>query len=170
MSRQVLRTLPASTSSSSHPGSPDELCGEEQADDGNADSTSLQSNTYLCHCTQHVALSPTFGVPALYFSATDSSGSPIPLSSIIRSNILCLYSLPSDVSSPSTPPAGSCFPVLILAEHPTLGTLSWHIHPCNTSAAVHELVAERPFSTVDHSLHWLKSWLLLISTVVNMTP
>lgn len=66
---------------------------------------------------------------------------------------------------------GSAFPLLSQGDHPVLGTLCWYFHPCESSAAVDELVNEVITShpSEEHKLRcWMKMWVLVLGSVVNL--
>jgi len=66
---------------------------------------------------------------------------------------------------------GSAFPLLSQGDHPVLGTRCWYFHPCESSAAVDELVNEviNPDASEDDRLRcWMKMWFLVLGSVVNL--
>lgn len=66
---------------------------------------------------------------------------------------------------------GSAFPLLSQGDHPVLGTRCWYFHPCESSAAVNELVNEviSPNVSEDDRLRcWMKMWFLVLGSVVNL--
>ncbi|THH17967.1 hypothetical protein EW146_g2938 [Bondarzewia mesenterica] len=92
---------------------------------------------------QGVVFSPTFQVPVFHFTVHDSRGSPLVLSDILKTTLFRSQSLPvTDVTSFALSNPGSPFPLLSQGDHPTLATPSWYIHPCETSAALAEVMAE----------------------------
>ena len=66
---------------------------------------------------------------------------------------------------------GSAFPLLSQGDHPVLGTRCWYFHPCESSAAVKELMNEAIGSDLpeDDGLRcWMKMWFLVLSSVINL--
>jgi len=66
---------------------------------------------------------------------------------------------------------GSAFPLLSQGDHPVLGTRCWYFHPCESSAAVSELVNEvisSDASEDDRLRCWIKMWFLVLGSVVNL--
>ena len=66
---------------------------------------------------------------------------------------------------------GSAFPLLSQGDHPVLGTRCWHFHPCESSAAVNELLNEATSSDAsedDRLRCWMKMWFLVLGSVVNL--
>ena len=66
---------------------------------------------------------------------------------------------------------GSAFPLLSQGDHPVLGTRCWYFHPCESSAAVNELVNEvvDPDVSEDDRLRcWMKMWFLVLGSVVDL--
>lgn len=61
------------------------------------------------------------------------------------------------------------FPVLSLGDHPVLGQPYWYLHPCQSSAAVDELLQSIPRPDgEDPLLSWLKTWLLVLKSIVDI--
>jgi len=63
------------------------------------------------------------------------------------------------------------FPALSQADHPTLGTPCWYIHPCETPTALRELVdADDRYQGPEEGrpLRQLELWLLLIGNVMDV--
>ena len=66
---------------------------------------------------------------------------------------------------------GSAFPLLSQGDHPVLGTRCWYFHPCESSAAVDELVNEAISSGAsedDRLRCWMKMWFLVLGSVVTL--
>ena len=128
---------------------------------------------------QHIVYSPTFQVPAFYFAIHDASasarpsgsipvpthargGSPLPLEEIVETT---LFHPQSGISV-----APCNFPSISQGDHPVLGTPCWYFHPCETSAAVSELLGDtgEHGTTDDRLVHWMEAWFLVISSVVDL--
>lgn len=69
------------------------------------------------------------------------------------------------------PPA----PFVSQAEHPTLGTPAWFLHPCETQAIVAEVLSTRPRLTKEVSAggqewerEWVESWAMVVGGVLDM--
>lgn len=65
----------------------------------------------------------------------------------------------------------SAFPLLSQGDHPVLGTMCWYFHPCESSAAVDELVNEviTPDASEEDRLRcWMNMWFLVLGSVVNL--
>ncbi|KDQ64847.1 hypothetical protein JAAARDRAFT_28493 [Jaapia argillacea MUCL 33604] len=124
-------------------------------------------------CTQYVVYSPTFQVPAFYFTVHDEHGSPLPLADLVQTSLFRSGALPLDeltsfgLSSPT-----STFPLLSQGDHPTLGTPAWFFHPCETSRAVGEVMGEieqERWTETERLAQWLKSWFMVLSNVVDLS-
>ncbi|KZT58811.1 hypothetical protein CALCODRAFT_482088 [Calocera cornea HHB12733] len=132
---------------------------------------------------EHIVYSPTFQVPAFYFTASDSSGAPLPLPQVIRSTLFHLplplstlsihqhtVDLPgtsSDLPDPDPDPAP--LPLLTQGEHPTTGRACWYIHPCETSAAVKELLDHRAAPIIEGwEVEWLRVWFVILGRVIYL--
>jgi ubiquitin-like-conjugating enzyme ATG10 len=66
---------------------------------------------------------------------------------------------------------GSAFPLLSQGDHPVLGTRCWYFHPCESSAAVDELVNEAispGASEDDRLICWMKMWFLVLGSVITL--
>jgi len=134
---------------------------------------------------QYIAWSPTFQVPVFYFTVNDAGGAPISLRRLydtrLFSKVRSLAGAPATsgaalflppASSESTEDITTPFPLLTQGDHPMLGTPCWSFHPCETSAAVQELLSdtgEGDWARTDAELlRWLEAWFAVLSGVVNM--
>lgn len=76
-----------------------------------------------------------------------------------------------DVSSYAITRPESPFPLLSQGEHPDLGIPCWYLHPCQTGAAVDELVVEankgRGMDEVKFGDKWLEMWFVVVSAAIN---
>lgn len=65
----------------------------------------------------------------------------------------------------------SNFPILSQGDHPVLGTPCWYLHPCETSAAVTELIKAaddgKEYES-DSLLQHMMLWFLVLCSVVNI--
>lgn len=64
------------------------------------------------------------------------------------------------------------FPLLSQGEHPTTERPCWFLHPCETSAAVEELVKEVEDERDNEDvrlLKWLKMWFTVLGSAVDLT-
>lgn len=93
----------------------------------------------------------------------------MPLDAIVESALFRRHALPS--------PGGNAFALtlpesslalLSQGDHPTLGTPSWYFHPCHTSEAVSEILAEsNDAESGDELLRWMEVWFMVLSNVVD---
>ncbi|KAF8605156.1 hypothetical protein BDV93DRAFT_543713 [Ceratobasidium sp. AG-I] len=122
---------------------------------------------------------PTYMVPAYYFQAVDSSGSPATLSQIIstdrfkrRTLLDSSLNITESVVQPKETDNAQ-FPLLSSGDHPILGISHWYFHPCETSPAIKELLDQAPIADWDSNntdclVRWLKAWFAVLSTAVDM--
>ncbi|TFY80872.1 hypothetical protein EWM64_g3138 [Hericium alpestre] len=127
--------------------------------------------------TQCVAFSATFRVPVFYFAIHDTQGSPLPLAEIVKTPLFHRRLSPADITPFSIGHPGSLFPLLSQGDHPTLGTPSWYIHPCETPSAMAELAAEIIADTEpeialwtedEQLIRWMEAWFMLLGNVVDL--
>ncbi|KAJ7047448.1 hypothetical protein C8F04DRAFT_1058863 [Mycena alexandri] len=136
----------------------------DDATDGDDDATASTPAETLT-CRQYIVYSSTFQVPAFYFTLHDASGAPLPLDDLVRTTLFHRFAFEGTESTTfgvSLP--GSAFPLLSQGDHPTLGTPCWYFHPCESAAAVTEIMAELG----DERRGWLETWFMVLGTVVNM--
>ncbi|KAI0676834.1 hypothetical protein C8Q78DRAFT_999764 [Trametes maxima] len=141
----------------------------ELADSGVSDDESLAASPEeLLACKQYIVYSPTFEVPAFYFTIHGSSGAPLPLNRITESTLFRRHALPSanDNTFALTLPDTS-LALLSQGDHPTLGTPSWYLHPCHTSEAVGEILAESDGRNGENGLRWMEVWFMVMGNVVD---
>ncbi|KAF5370050.1 hypothetical protein D9758_001126 [Tetrapyrgos nigripes] len=101
---------------------------------------SIANERGIFTCRQYVVFSATFQVPCFYFSIYNSGGVPLSLEEILKTTLF----QPCVVEAEKTRFAiGGTFPLLSQGDHPTLGTPCWYFHPCETAAAVRELLREK---------------------------
>ncbi|KAI0649992.1 hypothetical protein C8Q79DRAFT_997943 [Trametes meyenii] len=122
----------------------------------------------LLICKQYIVYSSTFQVPAFYFTIHESSGTPLPLNRITESALFRRHALPSanDNTFALTLPDTS-LALLSQGDHPTLGTPSWYFHPCHTSEAVGEILAESDGWDGENGLRWMEVWFMVVGNVVD---
>ncbi|TFK55774.1 hypothetical protein OE88DRAFT_658144 [Heliocybe sulcata] len=152
-------------------GFTDGLDGEAilEEEDGATLSDADPSDTVVCR--QYVVYSPTYQVPVFYFTIHASNGAPLSLEDILRSSLFRPDTLPpSQITSFALSPDSSPFPLLSQGDHPTLGTPSWYVHPCETPKAVGEILAEvqRPQGTATKEL--MRVWFAVLGGVVDLRP
>ncbi|KAI0637781.1 hypothetical protein C8Q77DRAFT_1205909 [Trametes polyzona] len=143
---------------------------EHEADiDGDEDDATAASDGELLTCKQYVVYSPTYEVPAFYFTLHDRSGSPLTLEQIARSALFRRHALPSpDGSTFGLILPDSSLALLSQGDHPTLGTPSWYFHPCHTSEVVGEIMAASDETrTEDKLLRWMEVWFMVLSNLVD---
>ncbi|KAA1466191.1 hypothetical protein DENSPDRAFT_16928 [Dentipellis sp. KUC8613] len=158
----------------------------ESADDGEDysslsmehDDAALPHSTHeALVITQSVVFSATFRVPAFYFTIHDAKGSPLPLDEILQTPMIIRGALPETNTSFSVSVADSPFPLLSQGDHPTLGTPSWFIHPCETPSAMAELSAELKGSAMAEDavwsedewlIRWMEIWFMVLGNVVRL--
>ncbi|KAG8767082.1 hypothetical protein FRC12_006459 [Ceratobasidium sp. 428] len=150
----------------------------EPQDESNIFETAPETNRlYLHEC---VVWHPTYMVPTYYFQAYDSGGSPSNLSQILTTDRFqhrAFRNAGIEVSGAAVQPLANDsaqFPLLSQGDHPVLGTPHWYFHPCETSAAVMEILEQTPDvqwdqSSPDHPLRWLEAWFTVLSTAIDLT-
>ncbi|KAI6047262.1 hypothetical protein EDC04DRAFT_3102153 [Pisolithus marmoratus] len=124
----------------------------------------------LCH--QYVVLSPTFRVPTFYFSAHDSSGTPLTLTDVLQLPLFRRDAFEgAQVTAFSVEQTCASFPLLSFGDHPTLNVQCWYLHPCGTSAAVEEILdaaEEGDGEEQQRHLRWLEAWFTLLSSLLDL--
>ncbi|KAN0140023.1 hypothetical protein V8E53_001919 [Lactarius tabidus] len=129
----------------------------------------------LLTCGQSITFSPTFQVPAFYFTIHDSHGSPLGLEEIMNTSLLRHHALPeTQATSFALFQQDALFPLLSQGDHPTLGLPSWFIHPCGTACAMSELIGEKMAEGVaevgsqEWLLVWLETWFMMLGNMVKL--
>ncbi|KAF9519351.1 hypothetical protein BS47DRAFT_1337112, partial [Hydnum rufescens UP504] len=131
---------------------------------------------------QYVVFSNTFRVPSFYFNAYYADGTPLSLLDLVQTSFMRhTVSIPNACTSPSQsillPQIGEDsvpFPLLTRGDHPTTGAPCWYIHPCETSAAVKELMDEIVGDEWDETnpekglLRWFGLWFMVLGSVLNL--
>lgn len=145
---------------------------------------------------ESIAWHPTYMVPTYYFQTVDSGrlffghaalklkhaigGSPISLAQIVRTTRFrrrTLLDMAVGVTAYSVQPSESSsaqFPLISQGDHPILGTPHWYFHPCETAAAVREILGHSLNTAWDPNrieclLRWLKSWLAVLTTAIDLS-
>ena len=167
-------------------GSAIEDTGETPAEeDDPAVATSIPE---FVSCDQYIVYSPSFMVPAFYFNMWDQrmsnrcnsviiaeldvEGVQLTLDQLLQAGAFRFDpSAKFDKTTFGLSEPGSAFPLLSQGDHPVLGTRCWYFHPCESSAAVNELVNEAisPDVSEDDRLRcWMKMWFLVLGSIVNL--
>lgn len=108
----------------------------------------------------------------LVYLESFSDGSPLALADIVKSRLFRQFALEGTESTPfgvSTP--ASLFPLLSQGDHPTLGTPCWYFHPCETPAAVSEVMKEfvqDDWTDGQRLLRWMEVWFMILGTAVDL--
>ncbi|EIM88273.1 uncharacterized protein STEHIDRAFT_95331 [Stereum hirsutum FP-91666 SS1] len=149
--------------------------------DEEPDDTESSASPALDHlvCNQSVVFSPTFQVPAFYFTIHDSTGSPLPLADILKSSLFRRHSFPENSATTSFALSlpDQNLPLLSQGDHPTLGTPSWYIHPCETASAIAELteeinsestMSEQEMSEEVSMVRWMEVWFMVLGSTVDL--
>lgn len=87
----------------------------------------------------------------------------------------------TDVTAFALSSTSSPFPLLSQGDHPTLGTPSWYIHPCETPAALAELTSEVMAEVMPEEgptrwagdaglIRYMEIWFMLLGNVVDLNP
>ncbi|KAF5393734.1 hypothetical protein D9757_000099 [Collybiopsis confluens] len=120
---------------------------------------------------QFVVYSATFQVPCFYFTMYHPEGAPLSLDELLSSTLF-RSSLVENTESTSyaLTRQDATFPVLSQGEHPTTERPCWYLHPCETNAAVEEMLAEGKEDDDDDELEllWLRRWFVVLSSAVNL--
>ncbi|KAJ6599142.1 hypothetical protein DFH09DRAFT_26429 [Mycena vulgaris] len=143
-----------------------ETLAEEDVDDATA---AAPAETLTC--MQYIVYSATFQVPAFYFTLHDASGSPLSLDELVHATLFHRFAFEGTESTTfalSLP--ASAFPLLSQGDHPSLGTPCWYFHPCQSAAAVDEIMAElgEQLPLAQRLVRWMEAWFMVLGTVVNM--
>ncbi|KAJ7129766.1 hypothetical protein C8R44DRAFT_777610 [Mycena epipterygia] len=137
---------------------------EEDISDGDEAIAPAPAETLTC--LQYIVYSATFQVPAFYFTLHDASGSPLPLDDLVRTTLFHRFAFKGTESTSfgvSLP--GSAFPLLSQGDHPTLGTPCWYFHPCQSAAAVDEILEELGTRKL---MRWMEVWFMVLGQAVDM--
>ncbi|KAJ7179916.1 hypothetical protein C8R43DRAFT_971142 [Mycena crocata] len=139
---------------------------EKASDNEDADDTTAATPTETLTCMQYVVYSPSFQVPAFYFTLHDASGSPLALDNLVNTTLFRRFAFEgTEGTSFALSLPGSAFPLLSQGDHPTLGTPCWFFHPCQSAAAVDEIMGELWERRLER---WMETWFMVLAGVVNM--
>ena len=141
-------------------------------------------------CTQSVVYSPTFQVPAFYFTmhhnsrfprhvgclrhcpTTSTDGSPLSLAEIMTTSLLRRHAVPpAEATTFALTENGAAFPLLSQGDHPVLGTPAWYFHPCHTQEAVGELLSEveqEDWTEEERLVRWIEVWFMVVGQIVDL--
>ncbi|CAE6522043.1 unnamed protein product [Rhizoctonia solani] len=122
---------------------------------------------------------PTYMVPAYYFQVVDGGGTPVPLAQVVntarfrRRTLLDTAGEVAEYGIQPTETGNAQFPLLSQGDHPITGASHWYFHPCETSASVKEILGQTLDVPWDPSnpkclLCWLKAWLAVLTTAVDL--
>ncbi|KAG7449278.1 uncharacterized protein BT62DRAFT_964339 [Guyanagaster necrorhizus] len=141
---------------------------EEQQDESTA--TAVPDATLVCQ--QYIVYSATYQVPAFYFTMHDCNGSPLALADIVNTSLFRPSAFDSaELTTFALNIPDRMFPLLSQGDHPTLGTPSWYLHPCESAGAVDELMrelGEAEWTTEEGLVRWIEMWIMVVSTVVEL--
>ncbi|CAE7111638.1 unnamed protein product [Rhizoctonia solani] len=122
---------------------------------------------------------PTYMVPTYYFQAVNSGGSPVSLDQVIntarfrRRTLLDMAGEVAEHSIHPTETTNAQFPLLSNGDHPITGAPHWYFHPCETSAAIREILSQTldvPWDSSNNEclLRWFKAWLAVLTTAIDL--
>ncbi|GAA5955234.1 hypothetical protein JCM10213_008262 [Rhodosporidiobolus nylandii] len=124
-----------------------------------------------CNVEVSICFSPSFLVPVLWFSAVSRSGAPLTLSQLPS----CTFFRPasSALFSPPSSTGDERLPFISQADHPATGRPCWFLHPCETEAIVAEVLSstaeeENEGQEGEYGVRWLRAWLMVVSSVVDL--
>ncbi|KAJ7638740.1 hypothetical protein FB45DRAFT_903703 [Roridomyces roridus] len=118
-------------------------------------------------CKQYVCYSATFQVPTFYFTLHDASGSPLAVTDLVGTTLFSRNAFEgTQQTSFAVSQPDSAFPLLSQGDHPTLGTPCWYFHPCQTAAAVDEIMKALGHGEQGLGL-WVEKWFVVLGSVVN---
>ncbi|CED83105.1 Autophagy-related protein 3 [Phaffia rhodozyma] len=144
--------------------------------------TSPDLSRVSVNVVHHVVYSPTYQTPRFLLQAY-SQGRPLTLQELVHHGLIFLPSsstpLEPEATSLSTPVAfngAAEFPLLASDEHPSTGEAVWALHPCHTVEVVREIMNDAKAesepreqeSTRGESEHWLRCWLMVVGTIINL--
>ncbi|KAJ3971269.1 hypothetical protein EV361DRAFT_912055 [Lentinula raphanica] len=121
---------------------------------------------------QYVVYSATFQVPCFYFNIYHSDGSPLSINELLSSSLFRPgLTQDADTTTFALTRRNAAFPLLSQGDHPTTGKPCWFLHPCETDAAVEELLkeSEKVGESEDAQLlQWMKIWFMVLGNVVDL--
>ncbi|KAK7061654.1 MFS general substrate transporter [Favolaschia claudopus] len=101
-------------------------------------------------------------------SSAPAGGSPLPLDELVRTTLFHRHAFEgTESTSFGVALPGSAFPLLSQGDHPTLGTPSWYFHPCESAAAVEEIMNELGDQQIaNRILRWMEAWFMVHEAVI----
>ena len=102
----------------------------------------------------HVLWNATYGVPVCYFTAQLTDGTPLPAADMRRA-----LTLATDQEH---------WTVLTQEEHPTLGTLAYTLHPCETAERMAAMLSDHGHGVQSHGGYML-SWFTIVAPILQLT-
>jgi ubiquitin-like-conjugating enzyme ATG10 len=103
-----------------------------------------------------------------------AEGRPLPLDDLVKTSLFKASSLAgTEATSFGLGWPDTSFPLLSQGDHPTLGTPCWYLHPCETEAAVGEVmreVSEDGWTDEERLVRWLETWFMVVGTVICVAP
>ncbi|KAJ7095305.1 hypothetical protein B0H15DRAFT_105008 [Mycena belliarum] len=138
----------------------------EAPEDDNLDDATAAGPVETLNCMQYIVYSATFQVPAFYFTLHDASGSPLPLDELVQTTLFRRFAFAgTEKTSFAVSLPESVFPLLSQGDHPSLGTPCWYLHPCQSTAAVDEIMVEVGEQRLER---WIEAWFMVLGTVVSV--
>jgi hypothetical protein len=104
-----------------------------------------------------------------------SGGSPLTLDEILGRSLFRRDALSPNLEKSSfalTVP-GASFPLISQGDHPILGMPCWYLHPCETPAAVAEIMAELDMDTwpeEERLVRWMEVWFMVLGSTIDLFP
>ncbi|KAJ4466513.1 hypothetical protein J3R30DRAFT_3587106 [Lentinula aciculospora] len=132
----------------------------------------IHINTESLMSQQYVVYSATFQVPCFYLTMYHSNGASLSINELLASTLFGPDILrEADTTSFALTRRSTTFPLLSQGDHPTTGRPCWFLHPCETTAAVEELLKEVEMvenNEEEYLLRWLQVWFMVLGSVVNL--
>ncbi|KAK9895724.1 hypothetical protein P389DRAFT_179691 [Cystobasidium minutum MCA 4210] len=129
------------------------------------------SSRPVFHLDLYVAYSPVYRVPVLHFRARLQDGSLISLHDLLASSFFqtspAEYPL-NAINEPTNIEATdqAHFPTISQGEHPQTGLPCFYLHPCETSAALQDVLSAQGKEATP--LQVIVTWFMLVSTLVDI--
>lgn len=94
------------------------------------------------------------------------------ITNILKTSLFRRFALEgTEITSFAVSQPTSSFPLLSQGDHPTLGTPCWSFHPCETPAAVDEVMQElvgADWTEEERLVKWLETWFMVLGGVVDI--
>ncbi|CAD6566819.1 MAG: hypothetical protein CYPHOPRED_001130 [Cyphobasidiales sp. Tagirdzhanova-0007] len=134
----------------------------EECDEAAQDSRLALDRAFVDY---YVVYSPSYQVPVLYFRGRDR-GSQLKLELLLHSALFGRSSREYPLNTLNEAVDGSGhMPAVSQGEHPVSGLPCYFLHPCETSAALQDILG--PAQAVPpHKL--METWMMLVGSVVNV--